>query len=263
LNVDLSFKENTVKTSRWRAAGVHLALSMGVALAVSLFIVFVWYPGPLFNSSGGKLLLALVIGVDMCIGPLATLVIFNPEKPRKLLVLDLTVIAILQVSALAYGLFATFEGRPVYVAYGQGYFVAVSANQLDEGMLNAAAHPEYKTLPVFGPRWVGTKEPSDPQEKSDMNFNLGMTGMGIHYLPKYYVGLADVESDMARLAKPIRQLRERHPEASAEIDRALARAGHVEADVGFIPLKARQKMLTVMVDSHSGKILDTLAIEPG
>jgi hypothetical protein len=209
------------------------------------------------------LLLALVIGVDMCIGPLATLIIFNPEKRRNLLLLDLSVIAILQVSALVYGLYATYEGRPVYVAYGQGYFVAVSANQLDEGMLKAASNPEYKTLPVFGPRWVGTKEPEDAKEKSDMNFNLGMTGMGIHYLPKYYVGLAAVEADMARQAKPIRQLREQHPDAKSMIDHALAKAGYAETDVGFVPLKARQKMLTVILDSHSGKILDTLAIEPG
>lgn len=251
-----------MKHSRWSAAGLHLTISLVVAIAVSVFIVFVWYPGPLFETAGGKVLLALVVGVDMCIGPLATLVIFNPEKSRKLLMLDLSLIGIMQLLALAYGLYATVEGRPVYVAYGQGYFMAVSANEIDEGMLNAATDPEFQSLPLLGPRWVGTKMPSGAREISDLNFNQGVTGMGIHYQPKYYVSLSYVESDLARVAKPIQQLRERHHEAVSTIDHALEKFGEPKDAIGFIPLKTKQGMLTVLVDSRSGKILETLAIDP-
>ncbi len=231
-------------------------------MAVSLFIIFVWYPGPLLDASGGKLLLALVIGVDMCLGPLVTLVIFNPEKRRSLLLLDFSVIAILQVSALVYGLYATVEGRPVYVAYGQGYFVAVSANQVDDGMLKAATNPEYQNLPLSGPRWVGTRKITDEREQSDLNFYQGITGFGIQYQPKYYVALDQVEAELASTAKPLSQLRARDPQSGATLDRVLAKAGKTEADVGFIPLKARQQMLSVLVDSHTGKVLDTVAISP-
>jgi hypothetical protein len=251
-----------VKVNRWRAAAIHLGISAAIALATSLLIAFVWYPGPLLDAFGGKLLIALVIGVDMCLGPLVTCVIFNPEKRRALLLLDFSIIAILQVSALAYGLYATFEGRPVYVAYGQGYFVAASANQVDDGMLKAGSKPEFQSLPLYGPRWVGTREPVDPHEVSDLNFALGMTGMGIHYQPKYYVTLEMVEAELAKLAKPVANLRERNPDMASTLDQAMKKIGRTDAEVGFLPLKTKQKMLSVLVDRHSGKVLDTVAIPP-
>lgn len=251
-----------MKTSRWRAAAIHLGISAAIALAISLVIVFVWYPGPLLDAAGGKLLLALVIGVDMSLGPLITLVVFNPEKRRGLLLLDFSVIATLQVAALVYGLYATVEGRPVFVAYGQGSFVAVSANQVDEGMLKAASKAEFQSLPLSGPRWVGTQPPTDPKEQSDLNFAQGMTGFGIHYQPKYYVELSDIQADLKSAAKPLSQLRARNPGDADKLDRALAKAGKADADVGFLPLKTRQQMLSVLVDVQTGKVLDMVAIAP-
>lgn len=249
--------------NRWRAAAIHLLISTAIAIAVSLFIVWVWYPGPLFNAAGGKLLLALVVGVDVCLGPLVTLVIFNPKKRRSLLLLDFSVIAALQVSALIYGLYATFEGRPVFVAYGQGYFVAVSANEIDDGMLQAATLPQFKTLPLFGPRWVCTKPPADARGQSDLNFNLAMTGMGIHYQPKYYVDLADSGGELVKESKPLQQLRDRHPEAAPTLDKALTKLGRTNDGVRYVPFKAKQQMLTVLLDARSGAVLDTLSVDPG
>ena len=249
--------------NRWRAAAIHLLISTAIAIAVSLFIVLVWYPGPLFDAAGGKLLLALVVGVDVCLGPLVTLVIFNPKKRRALLLLDYSVIAALQVSALIYVLYATYEGRPVFVAYGQGYFVAVSANQIDDGMLKAATLPQFKSLPIFGPHWVGTRPPTDPHEQSDLNFNQGVTGMGIHYQPKYYVELPAAGTDVAKDAKPLEQLRKKHSEVASTLDAALAKLGRTNDTVRYLPFKAKQKMLTVLVDAQSGAVLDTLAVDPG
>ena len=42
-----------------------------------------------------------------------SLVIFNPAKTRRHLVMDFTVIGLLQVAALAYGLWTVFVARPV------------------------------------------------------------------------------------------------------------------------------------------------------
>ena len=62
-----------------------------------------WYPYPYRELSGGRELFALVVAVDVVLGPLITLVIFNPAKTRRHLVMDFTVIGLLQVAALAYG----------------------------------------------------------------------------------------------------------------------------------------------------------------
>ena len=248
--------------SRWQAAGLHVAISAGIALLVTLFIVFIWYPGPFFDAAGGKLLLALLIGVDICLGPLVTLIIFNPRKARRLLLLDLSVIATLQLAALAYGVYASFEGRPVYVAYGQGQFVSVTANQIDSGMLQAASRTEYRSLPWLGPQWVGTRTPTDAKELSDLAFNQGVTGFGIHYQPQYYQALADSRVELLQAAKPLQDLRSKHPQAGQALDQAVAKLDRRPDTLRYLPLKTRQRMLTVLLDGQTGAVLDTLPIDP-
>ena len=51
----------------------------------------VWYPQPYFAAMGGATLILLLIGVDVVIGPLITLIVFDPKK--KSLRFDLAVIA--------------------------------------------------------------------------------------------------------------------------------------------------------------------------
>ena len=76
-----------------------------------------WYPYPYRELSGGRELFALVVAVDVVLGPLITLVIFNPAKTRRHLVMDFTVIGLLQVAALAYGLWTVFVARPVHLVF--------------------------------------------------------------------------------------------------------------------------------------------------
>ena len=66
--------------SRWKAAGIHLGLSVVVAIGVVLLLYYVWYPQPFFDASGGKFLLMLLVGVDVVLGPLITWIIFDTKK---------------------------------------------------------------------------------------------------------------------------------------------------------------------------------------
>ena len=87
--------------NRWKAAAIHLSLSALIAATVVTVMLLVWYPPPHFHAMGGEGLLKVLVGVDVTLGPLLTLIIFNPKK--KSLRFDLSVIAALQVAALAYG----------------------------------------------------------------------------------------------------------------------------------------------------------------
>src|SRR5471032_481619 len=109
-----------------RAALLHRALSAAIAALVFLPIYFYWYPDVLFESAGGRDLFLLIVSVDVTIGPLITLIIFVPRKWG--LMFDLVVIAILQSTALSYGVWVLFESRPVFVAYVVDRFELVRAN---------------------------------------------------------------------------------------------------------------------------------------
>jgi hypothetical protein len=103
--------------SRWYAFATHFALSLLIFLVLLLIIALLWYPGALFSAAGGWQGIKIIIGVDLVIGPLLTLIIYNVAKPRKLLYMDLLVIALIQLSCLAAGIFIVFDERPVAVTY--------------------------------------------------------------------------------------------------------------------------------------------------
>ena len=45
--------------TRWKAFGLHLALSALIAATVLLLVVWFWYPRPYFEAMGGAMLLRL------------------------------------------------------------------------------------------------------------------------------------------------------------------------------------------------------------
>ena len=59
--------------SRWKASGLHLLISVGVAILTGSLIYFVWYPPPYFDVAGGSTLMLVIMGVDIVIGPFLTL----------------------------------------------------------------------------------------------------------------------------------------------------------------------------------------------
>src|SRR5690348_12777714 len=101
------------RVSRWQASGLHLLISIAIAAGVVTVMLSLWYPGPLFEAAGGNDLLLILVGVDVAVGPLITLVIFRPGKPG--LKFDLSAIAALQIAALAYGMHAVYLGRPAFI----------------------------------------------------------------------------------------------------------------------------------------------------
>ena len=82
-----------ITLNRWKAATLHLGISAAIAATVVALMLALWYPKPYFEAMGGDTLIMILIGVDVVIGPLITLVIFDPKK--KKLKFDLAVIAAL------------------------------------------------------------------------------------------------------------------------------------------------------------------------
>ena len=89
------------RLTRWHASGAHLLISAAIAAAVLTLMLTVWYPPPLFEAAGGNDLALILIGVDVVIGPLLTLIVFKPGK--RGLRFDLAAIAVFQLAAARAG----------------------------------------------------------------------------------------------------------------------------------------------------------------
>jgi hypothetical protein len=243
--------------NRYRAAATHLAISATLIALVFLTIYFVWYPGPLFDSAGGRTLFVLVLCVDLVVGPLVTLIIFVPGK--KGLVFDLWVIGVLQSAFLAYGLWSIAESRPVYIAFVKDRFELAHANQTPDSVLEDAKMNRYLDMPWAGPRIVGVRFPTDETAKFNMMVS-GLAGVDIQSYPQYHVPYDEVRKQVVEHAAPIKKLEKYNKGLSSS---ALAASlGRPEPEVKFLPLRAGKFDLTVLLDAKNGDVLKISDLKP-
>jgi hypothetical protein len=247
--------------TRWKASSIHLALSAIIASAVLALMLLVWYPYPLFAAVGGQQVLMILLGVDVVLGPLITLLIFNTRKSRRELTLDLSVIAALQTAALIYGMSIVFQARPVYVVFSGNSFDLVTAHMLSDADIAKAKYPEYRSLPLTGPVYVYSEMPADINERNEVVLG-SFLGKDLPEYPQYYRPFDDHLPAAAMAAKPLSQLKESNPDRAAEIDEMLRDSGHLEADVGYLPLRAKHKHLAVVIEKNNGRILKILTMNP-
>jgi len=244
--------------NRWQASGLHLAISALIAIAVVALMLLLWYPRPYFEAMGGDTLILLLIGVDVVIGPLITLIIFNTAK--KELRTDLAVIAVLQLAALLYGSHVMFEARPVYNVFVVDRFETIAANQIDSASLGLVRDGEFSSLPITGPRIVAARQPDDPQRKADIIMSAMKGGPDLSALPDLYVPYAQFRRDAATSARPLAELAKKQPGETAAI-RSFADA-HPGEQLGFLPMKARNRDMAVVVDTQTGNVVGILPVHP-
>lgn len=245
--------------NRWQASALHLALSAAIAVLVVTLMLLLWYPQQYFTAMGGDTLILILIGVDVVVGPLITLIIFDPKK--KGLRFDLAVIATLQLAALAYGVSVMFAARPAYNAFVVDRFEVIAANAVDAESL-AKAGAEYRTLPLTGPKIIAVRQPDDAKRLADIVLSAMDGGPDLANLPELYVPYAQFRQDAAKKARPLADLAKRQPQEAAVIRAFVAASGRAEDAMGFLPMKARNQDMAVIVDNKSGEFVGILPVHP-
>ena len=244
---------------RWKASLIHLGISAAIGFAVVALMLLVWYPRPYFSAMGGDTLILLLIGVDVVIGPMITLIIFDPKK--KALRFDLSVIAALQLAALAYGCSVMFTARPVYNVFVVDRFETVAANQVDAAS-RAKAADDFRSLPLTGPKIVAAHQPADAQRQADIVIQAMNGGPDLANLPDLYAPYSAARAEVAGKARPLAELIKRQPGDAAALRASLVGAGRTEDAVGFLPMKARNKDMTVLVDKKTGDVVNIVPVYP-
>lgn len=123
-------KHSSLIESKFKAAGIHLGISSVIFLILAYFIIFEWYPFPYFTADGGWQGIRIIALIDLVLGPFITLIIFNPNKSRREIRFDLSVIALVQASVLLWGIYTVHNERPVAVVHWDGQFYTMPAKTL-------------------------------------------------------------------------------------------------------------------------------------
>lgn len=241
--------------NRIRAAAIHFCTSAVVAIVLLALFWFVWYPAPLFRAVGGLEIFLMLLGIDVVLGPLLTFVVFKPGK--KTLKFDLAVIAVVQVAALAYGVYTLLAGRPVYIASLGDGFKLVQANEVETRDLEVAK----TTLPRWGPKWVGTKRSTDPKENERVLLT-GAAGGGYAHFPQHHVPIESMQAVMLAKANPISVLRRNNPERDTEITAWLSSRSYTDQTAVFQPFRAARERMAVILDAKTAAVIGIAPFKP-
>ncbi len=237
---------NTRLAAALRASSIHLICSVLVALIAGALVFGLWYPFPYSEFSGGWGLFLLVVSVDVVCGPLLTLVLFNPVKPRAELWRDLGLVALIQLAALGYGMSTVWQARPLFLVQEVDRFKVVMAPDLNRAAVAAlpiALQPSW----LSGPIVVAIRDPKDEQEREKILFESVQGGPDYGERPEFYLPYhGDSALKSLRRAKPIALFLKKTP-GQEPAARALALEKGVDMEQWlYLPVVARQQWVAVL-----------------
>ncbi len=233
--------------NRFGAFLVHLGISAAVLAVILYFVFFWWYPGFFFDSDGGGQGLRLVLLVDLVLGPVLTLVVFDRRKPE--LKRDLAIIGTLQAVCLAAGVYVVWSERPLALVYVDGYFFSVSGDEF-------TSEPELAGLPGRYPKQVYVTMPADPVEQSNIRSDAWRSGTPLRVKQELYAPYAEL-GDKFGEAFDLELLRANDPNSA--LTRWEAEHGPAER-YAFFPFGARYGFSFIGVSEPEGRIVGLLDI---
>lgn len=229
-----------------QAASLHLMCSVGVALLAAAVVFGLWFPFPYRELSGGRELFLLIIAVDVVCGPLLTMVLFNPAKPRAELWRDLGLVALIQLGALGYGLHTVWQARPLFLVQEIDRFKVIAGPVLDDAAvaaLPAALQPHWWKRPLT----VAIREPKDAQERQKVLFESVQGGRDFGERPEFYLpyeGAAALKS--LQRAKPLAVFLQKQPSQQDAARKLALEKGADMTQWVYLPVIARQDWVAVL-----------------
>lgn len=245
---------------RLKAGAIHLGISLLIAAAAAALVFGLWYPYPYHESTGGRELFTILVAVDVVLGPLITLAVFNRSKPRDELVKDLTLVGLVQLAALAYGLWVVLVARPVHLVFEFDRFRVVRAIDVPDDLLGQMPRG-LRRLPLTGPTLLAVRPFKDVTEEVSATF-MAQQGLPLSTRPDLWQDYAQARQRVLATAKPLAELRQRDAQQQAEVDAAVARSGRSLQQLVYLPMITRKSAWTVLLDAESAEIRGYLSLDP-
>jgi hypothetical protein len=228
----------------------HLSISLLIVLLVIGLVFFVWYPFQLTTAVGVTHIFLMLLAIDVIIGPVLGLLVY--QEGKKSLKFDLTVIILLQLSALFYGIYSIEQGRPVWLVYNVDRFELVRKNEIVDQNINQAK-PQFQQASWLKPQFVATEFAKNTQQGNDDMFAEVLGGISIAQRPERYVELNKAKKQMQQREQKLELLQQYNNKT--DVEKILAKYPQATA---FLPMKANAVDMTVLIDQKANvvKIVD-------
>jgi len=244
---------------RLRASALHLTISLAIAAVAALLVFGIWYPYPYRAISGGRELFFIVVAVDVILGPLITLSVFNRAKPWTELRRDLAIVGMIQLAALGYGLWTVAVARPVHMVFEIDRFRVVHAIEVPPELLSQTP-TGLDALPWTGPTLLSLRAFRSEKESADATM-AALQGVSLSSRPDLWQTYAAGVPDILRAAKPVAALKSRFPARITDIDQVLQAASKTPQSLVYVPLVGRKSFWTVFLDPTTAEIVASMPLD--
>jgi len=237
---------------RLKAFGLHFFSSVFIISMFLGIVFYIWFPGPFAEIYNTWDAIKIIVAVDVILGPLCTLIVFDIKKKAKELKLDMLAIITLQLIALGWGVHVTYSVRPVFIVFHQGDFFAFAQSDL-----RISALKDKSLTPAIwkAPRMVYVEPPKDADEYKDIILNqLGGDVHTVHYLTARYLPIENMErEDILKQAIKLDD-KYKNPNIKTYVNNFINEHGRVAADYAFFPVKGGSSNGTLVLLRSTGDI---------
>lgn len=181
-------------------------------------------------------MMALVLLATL-IGPVVSLIIYKTN--RRLLAMDLAVIAIIQLLTAGIGMHALYQGRAQWVVFVKDDWRILRPIDMQPDQAWRVGDL------LSGPRWIGARYDDDEVTRAEQETRELVDGVTVESFASSHVALDTVLPNIINTARPLARLAE-HNSASA-VQAILAEIPEAH---GWLPLKGISRDGVVLVDAQ-------------
>lgn len=232
----------------------HLCISVLVALIVICVVFVLWYPSPLAKAAGVTHIFLMLLVIDVILGPLLGLLVYKEGK--KTLKMDLTVIILIQISALSYGLYSIAQARPVWIAFNHDRFELVRNNELKTENITHA-QPQYRQPTWLQPQYVAVKQAVDPQEQQIEQMSAMLNGISLAQYPERYIAIDQAKTQIQSQVRDLSQLKQWNDEK--KIQAVFSQHPHAN---GWLPLETYGLAMVVLINKEKAEVIKIVDLRP-
>ena len=231
----------------------HLTVSLFITLITFSLVFLLWYPAPLAKAVGVTHIFLMMLAIDGIIGPMLGLLVYKEDK--KTLKFDLSVIILIQIAALYYGVYSIAQGRPTWLVYSVDHFELIRKNDIVL-QSNVKVKAEYQNYSLNGPKFVGVKLSKNIKQKQDDMFNA-VFGITVAQQPDRYLSFNQVKLDIQENAQDLTILSQFNN--YQDVENILI--NYPDAN-SWVPLKANAVDMVVLVNKKTSTIIKIVDLRP-
>lgn len=226
-----------------KATSIHLLLSLLIFAVILYLILFDWYPEPFFTAQGGWQGIRLMAFVDLVLGPALTFIVFNHLKRRKEIIIDLSLIAVIQLTALIWGGHVVYTQRPIALVFWNDAFYTVTE---DDYAVQGIESPDLSQYSAHTPPLIYSR-PVTTQHELDNSRDFTEKRIPVYAHTMLYENIEGNLKEVFLQGVNIKQVISSNAEMKAQLEKITR--GDIEA-YKYVALKAKyHNMVLVMKDN--------------